>query len=624
MKRIKLLSLAVAASLVGGSLTAEAQLINLVEPTFIVNSPASVFGSKSYTVSNDGGGATTQWGRAIDSAWFNFPVGMDLADTLGCSPSAPGTFAGKFALISRGNCQFSEKAYNAQLAGAVAVIIYNNTSGGPVGMAAGNNAASVTIPVIMISQADGIALANLIKNNQSVNASLTNWGFGFAHDLAIVNNSMALQHNMAIPKYELNGDPASAYRSYLGGLVANVGASTETSVKLKSKLSFTPNGGSTAVLLQDSVSAQTFAPIDSVLELISPNAGIIPTINNQAGRIDVEYSLTAASADDQTGNNVMSYSVEVTDSIYSKGRINANGEPVATIGYRFNSAVVNTWGPMFFINNGGRFADKVQFTVSNGDNTTSLDGNNVTFYVFKWTDANSDNLVDAGELSLNGAGVKTFTSLDSNYDMFTLPIAGLPNPNNPVSLDAKSYYWIAAEVANNMFLACDGEISYFMRSYSAKNSSLAATEYWAPQFQGSYNDLQNSTGFLTHFPFQSPDSTNINGISFTGSKGLIPAITLHSRSNATSSVGNVSRAASLKVFPNPSNGVVNFKMSGDKIGNELNVTVMDAVGRVVRKENVAAKNGVASINVSELANGNYFFVVRDRETITSSTISIAK
>eukprot|EP01052_Picozoa_sp_SAG31_P006680 SAG31_NODE_309_length_17949_cov_11.083361_10_plen_141_part_00 len=78
--------------------------------------------------------------------------------------------AGKIVLLQRGNCAFVQQAMNAQTAGAIAVIIYNNKDGGAMGMAAVateslDQAAAqrlgreVTIPVVSISQADGGQLA---------------------------------------------------------------------------------------------------------------------------------------------------------------------------------------------------------------------------------------------------------------------------------------------------------------------------------------------------------------------------------------------------------------------------------------------------------------------------------
>lgn len=76
-----------------------------------------------------------------------------------CNAVAPpaGSLLGKVALIRRGTCGFYEKAFNAQNAGAIGVVIYNNVPGiqsitvAPVPP----TAPPITIPTVSISQADG-------------------------------------------------------------------------------------------------------------------------------------------------------------------------------------------------------------------------------------------------------------------------------------------------------------------------------------------------------------------------------------------------------------------------------------------------------------------------------------
>ena len=65
--------------------------------------------------------------------------------------------AGNIALIDRGICAFAAKVQAAQDAGAIGVIVVNNVAGPAASM--GGASATVTIPAIMVSQADG----NLLK-----------------------------------------------------------------------------------------------------------------------------------------------------------------------------------------------------------------------------------------------------------------------------------------------------------------------------------------------------------------------------------------------------------------------------------------------------------------------------
>jgi len=66
---------------------------------------------------------------------------------------APGSLTGMVALIRRGTCPFHEKAFNAEQAGAVAVVLYNNSAGRFSATVAG--APAITIPVVSISNTEG-------------------------------------------------------------------------------------------------------------------------------------------------------------------------------------------------------------------------------------------------------------------------------------------------------------------------------------------------------------------------------------------------------------------------------------------------------------------------------------
>jgi minor extracellular serine protease Vpr len=91
-----------------------------------------------------------------------------VGDGCGSNAPAPGSLTGKIALIRRGSppapaptCSFYLKAFNAQQAGAIGVVLYNNTGGRVSPTVAGDPA--VTIPVVAITQADGIEISNRIS-----------------------------------------------------------------------------------------------------------------------------------------------------------------------------------------------------------------------------------------------------------------------------------------------------------------------------------------------------------------------------------------------------------------------------------------------------------------------------
>jgi minor extracellular serine protease Vpr len=82
------------------------------------------------------------------------------------NPLPAGYFTGKIALVRRGTCGFYEKAKNAEAAGAVAMVLYNNVAGRQSITVAGNPA--VNIPVIAVSDVEGVAMNNLIEGGNTL------------------------------------------------------------------------------------------------------------------------------------------------------------------------------------------------------------------------------------------------------------------------------------------------------------------------------------------------------------------------------------------------------------------------------------------------------------------------
>jgi minor extracellular serine protease Vpr len=99
----------------------------------------------------------------------------------GCTAFTAGSLSGKIAFIRRGTCGFYNKAINAQTAGAIAVVLYNNVAGrvSPTVAPVPPSAPGVTIPVVAITAADaetifsGLAGAStLMWTDQTVEAPI--------------------------------------------------------------------------------------------------------------------------------------------------------------------------------------------------------------------------------------------------------------------------------------------------------------------------------------------------------------------------------------------------------------------------------------------------------------------
>lgn len=113
---------------------------------------------------------------------------------------------GKIALIYRGNCTFITKVKNAQIAGAVAVIMVNNVGGDSI-IVMGGSDNSITIPALMISQNNGNTIKTLLDANSVVNATLSANGIQLDGDFD--NGIMAHEYTHGIST-RLTGGPSTA------------------------------------------------------------------------------------------------------------------------------------------------------------------------------------------------------------------------------------------------------------------------------------------------------------------------------------------------------------------------------------------------------------------------------
>lgn len=109
-------------------------------------------------------------GAEFGISLFNNPLNGDVVAALdgmdtttdGCEQltNNPEEITGKIALVDRGNCRFDTKVKNAQVAGAIGVIVANN-QGDDLVLMGGNNdvdGVAIKIPSVFIGQSDGAGL----------------------------------------------------------------------------------------------------------------------------------------------------------------------------------------------------------------------------------------------------------------------------------------------------------------------------------------------------------------------------------------------------------------------------------------------------------------------------------
>jgi|GEM_PF-399915 len=112
-------------------------------------------------------GAPLPVGQVLGPWSFVPSVTVDSANAEGCNAFPAGAFTGKAAVIIRGTCNFSLKVLNAQNAGAVFAVIYNQASAGDslVQMAPGTGAGDVTISSVLVGNTNGKKLVDWYNTN---------------------------------------------------------------------------------------------------------------------------------------------------------------------------------------------------------------------------------------------------------------------------------------------------------------------------------------------------------------------------------------------------------------------------------------------------------------------------
>ena len=154
---------------------------------FEILSPSNIAGTVT-NYSETGG-----WGKDIDDGYiYGNLVLVDDGTTNGdegCSALVNGAAVnGNIAVVMRGNCNFTDKALNAQNAGAIGVIIVNNVAGNPIVM--GGTSTAINIPVVMVTNITGNALINELNNGNNVEVVLgeqNEWIDEFAFNGTTIN-----------------------------------------------------------------------------------------------------------------------------------------------------------------------------------------------------------------------------------------------------------------------------------------------------------------------------------------------------------------------------------------------------------------------------------------------------
>lgn len=212
-----------------------------------------------------------------------------------CNAVAPpaGSLTGKVALIRRGTCSFFEKAFNAQTAGAIGVVFYNNVAGLFIPSAAGTPA--ITIPVAMVSRTEGELIdgrlaagaVDLTWSSSTGSFALPNGGLISSFSSYGLSPDLTLKPDIGAP----GGNIYSTYPLEKGGYATLSGtsmASPHVAGAAALVLQAKPNTPAQAMrtILQNSA--------DPAVRSGNPGPGFLDNVHRQgAGMVDIDDAILA-------------------------------------------------------------------------------------------------------------------------------------------------------------------------------------------------------------------------------------------------------------------------------------------------------------------------------------------
>jgi hypothetical protein len=153
-------------------------VLSFGSPEVRVLSPAAIAGSYQFGTASFGAplsspGVTASVVAAVDAANAAGPATND-----GCTAfTNAAAVSGKIAIIERGTCGFTVKVKNAQDAGAIGAIIYNNAganaTAAPPGMATDPIfGPTITIPSVGLTRPDGLAIVGQLGTGVTVSLTV--------------------------------------------------------------------------------------------------------------------------------------------------------------------------------------------------------------------------------------------------------------------------------------------------------------------------------------------------------------------------------------------------------------------------------------------------------------------
>ena len=551
-------------------------------------SPAPIANNYEFTWADPAGGDWSCPDFLVPNTYVEAPIMLADDGTEGLNPQGNPLSAeacnplvndltGKIAIVYRNTCQFGTKAFNAQTAGAVGIIILNRDPE-VVGMAGGDDGLNVTIPTVMMTSADGLLLTNEMQNGEVV-MFMGNKQNLFANDGGSSASDVLNPRYGSIPLSMANNN----YEFQAGMQMYNFGSADNTF-----SVTASVDGPSGNVY---SNTASAFVASGDTLAIFNGNPTQFANVSGvvwEEGNYTLTYTITIDGQTDESDfDNTYVRDFSITGDVLSLAHTLEETQKLASNSYPSNSTVsYQTCMRLQDTYPAGSNVgiEGVHFAVNAADSI--VEGEEVLIDVFEWNDPWVD--VSGGwagitfdALNSVGSGLHYPASNDENQQVIYAPL-----------IEAVPIY---------------DDVRY-----------LVCLSTYNPNISFGYDNTQNYDANYSIY-LQPISPLNIDGTTWYSGWNGVSALSLGLQMNFSLGIEEASEVSGT-AYPNPAVDNVTIDIDGD---GPAVVVVSDIAGKIVFSNNVVLNGGKSNVDVSSLVEGMYLFNVT-LENGNTSTFSVVK
>ncbi len=490
----------------------------------------------------------------------------------GCNPLI-NNLTGKIAVIYRNTCEFGLKAFNAQNAGAVGVIVINRNPNEWINMGAGADGANVTIPVVMLDINDGTTLVNEMANGPVVVFMGNKTGL-FANDIALnANAALAPKGGMV---HSLLAQSGSEFNFEVGAKITNPGNQDQTNVSLNAKIT-NPSG---AIVYDNTVSGLSLVAGDTTgINIYPGEANTFPQFSLSsytAGTYTLTYTASLGGTDEYNDDNILEFTFTINDSVFSYSAIDPASNTIEASNFYRPNDNTQTYSVCTVIQdpNASRVAATgVYFAATKAQNTDPLDGEEMALYLYTW----DDQFTDLNDANFPANNAWTLTEVASGFYYYPSDLQGevvYGSFANPVVLQNNTRYLACVQTVNlDLFLG-----------YGSQNYTWNTDLYLQPMFPNESDGNRFAVGFGTELP------------------GALGVALIDANNIGLAEANTVEGVA----YPNPANDNVTVSIEGE---GAASLIVTDIIGKSVISNSINLVGGKSDVNIASLESGIYIFNV---------------